>query len=392
MPSSLKRILVMNGASTVIFNYIGIFINLYLWENGQHIFDIAWFNLILFVSWGLAFLIGAQLLTKYSIRIIMRTAAIFAGVTFLVLSLVHFEPKLLYITLIAIPAGASNGFYATAANLGISLFGKGKEFADFFAASNLIGQVIAFTNPILFALIIQWFGFSGSFILMLFFVTAMMVVSYYLPPVSLASEKKPLLQDFQISKVFLTPNLKWMLPSLLAAGFFLQFQNVFSLIFTFSVTKDKLLIALLQVSYTACTLISLFFYKRYQARGILTDSFWLTLGMVAASIGFMIVLFPAVPILIISNILTTVGLFFFVTIWNSRQFVTISQYEPIMQARILVWRELLLVFSRIVMLALTLTIHDFHGFAFKAIMFFCLACALCIPYFSRKGAETQNEA
>jgi YQGE family putative transporter len=390
MPSSLKRLLVMNGSSSIIFNYIGIFINLYLWEKGQNIFDIAWFNLILFISWGICFLIGAQMITKYSISIIMRTSAIFAGLTFLILSLIHFEPKLLYIALIAIPAGASNGFYSAASNLGLSLFGKGKEFADYFVASNLIGQVIAFVNPILFALVIKGFGFIGSFVLMLIFVSNMVVISYFLPILTLANEKKPLLQDMQITKVFFTPSLKWMLPSLLAAGFFLQFQNVFSLIFTFSVTEDKLLIALLQVTYTTCTLISLYLYKKYKDNGKLSDSFWLTLGMIAASLGFMIALFPAVPILIISNILTTVGLFFFFAIWNSRQFVTISQYEPIHQARILVWRELVLVFSRVVMLALTLTIRDFNGFAFKAIMIFCLICALSIPYFSKMSIESEK--
>jgi hypothetical protein len=178
-----------------------------------------------------------------------------------------------------------------------------------------------------------------------------------------------------------------MLPSLFSAGFFLQFQGVFSIIFTFSVTDNKLLIALLQITYTICTLISLYYYKKFKDMGKLSDSFWLAFGMVAASLGFMIVLFPSAPVLIISNILTTIGMFFFITIWSSRQFVTISQFEPIMQARILVWRELILVFSRMIMLGLTLLIHDFNGFAFKAIMIFCLICALSIPYLSKKGIE-----
>jgi YQGE family putative transporter len=387
MTNSLKRLLIMNASTTIIFNYIGIFINLFLWENGQHIFDIAWFNLILFISWGLAFILGAQLLTKYSIRIAFQTSALFAGITFVLLSSLHFEPKLLYIAAIAIPAGAANGLYSAASNLGISLFAKGKQFAAYFSTSNLIGQAIAIINPIVFALIIKWIGFNGSFILMFVFITTMIVVSFFVPNISLSQHKKPLLQDVHLLKVFFTPSLKWMLPSLIAAGFFLQFQGVFSLIFTFSITSDKLVIAFLQVTYTICTLASLYYYKKYKAKGVLSDSFWLTLGMVAASLGFMIALFPAKPILIISNILTTIGMFFFGTIWNSRQFVAISQYEPIFQARILVWREIILCFARITMLALTLTIRDFNGFAFKAIMIFCLICALTIPYFSKKGID-----
>jgi hypothetical protein len=53
----------------------------------------------------------------------------------------------------------------------------------------------------------------------------------------------------------------------------------------------------------------------------------------------------------------------------------------------MVWRELLLCLSRVIMLVFILTIHDFQGPAFKTIMIFSFACALTIPYFSKKSLE-----
>jgi YQGE family putative transporter len=97
-----------------------------------------------------------------------------------------FRPNLLYLTAIAIPVGATNGFYYAGNNLGISLFGKGKEFASFFSLTGLIAQIIAFVNPI--------------------------AVRAYHP-----------IDRIHMGKVFVTPALRWMIPSLLAAGIFLQF-------------------------------------------------------------------------------------------------------------------------------------------------------------------------
>ncbi|MEC0231463.1 MFS transporter [Paenibacillus alba] len=391
MTIALKRLLMMNVSSSIIFNYMGIFINLFIWEKGQQIFDVAWFNLVMFIAWGLAFMYGAKLLARFSIGSIMRISAICAGITFVLLSWVHVEPKLLYLSLIALPVGITNGFYASASNIGISLFGKGKEFTAFFSATNVIGQIIAFLNPLLFALIIKWIGFSGSFFVMFLFIGTMILVSFFIPHISLKEADEAVFRNFSIRKVFVTPSLKWMIPSLIAGGFFIQFQGIFSLIFTFSVTKDKLAIALLQIMYTAFTVASVYIYQRFSRTRRISDSRWLTFGMLAAATGFMLALFPKPSILILSNILTTIGLFFFFTIWSSRQFIATNHLEPIQQARFLVWRELILIISRIFMLALILGITDFNGFVFKAVMVFSFSSALLLPYFSSKSDTSVKE-
>ncbi|GGA14053.1 hypothetical protein GCM10008018_68700 [Paenibacillus marchantiophytorum] len=392
MTTSLKRLLLMNVSSSVIFNYMGIFINLFIWEKGQSIFDVAWFNLVMFIAWALAFMYGAKLLARFTIGAVIRVSALCAGITFVLLSWVHVEPKLLYLTLIALPVGITNGLYSAAQNIGISLFGKGKEFTAFFSATNVFGQLIAFLNPLLFALIIKWIGFSGSFLVMFLFIGVMIAVSFYIPRISLKEAGESVFENFSIRHVFATPSLKWMIPSLIAGGFFIQFQGIFSLIFTFSVTNDKLTIALLQIMYTAFTVACVFVYQRFSRTHRISDSRWLTFGMIAAAVGFLLVLFPKPSILIISNVLTTIGLFFFFTIWSSRQFMASNHLTPVQQARFLVWRELILVISRIVMLALILGITDFNGIVFKAVMIFSFSSALLIPFFSSKSDATMKKA
>ncbi|UUZ94274.1 hypothetical protein LJK87_06660 [Paenibacillus sp. P25] len=96
---------------------------------------------------------------------------------------------------------------------------------------------------------------------------------------------------------------------------------------------------------------------------------------------------PKAPLLIASNVLTTVGMFYFATVWNTRQFRVISQQTAMEQARILLWREWFLNLSRIVMLILILFVDDLKGPMFMALIALALISALLIPWFSRKGSE-----
>ncbi|MBP1999272.1 hypothetical protein J2Z69_000291 [Paenibacillus shirakamiensis] len=385
--NSMRKLLLMNTAAGIIFNYINLFINLFIWEKGQSIADVAWYNLVQFLFWGAAFVWGVKLLNSYSLRFVFLASAIFAAITFGVVSVLHIEPKFLYLALLALPVGITNGLNSCAQNLGVSLFGKSDDFAAYFSTSNIIGQVIQIVNPIVFAIVIQTIGYTGSFAVMLGFVGVMVACAFFIPNATLASQQTKSVASYAISNVFFTPTLRWMIPSIIAAGFFMQFQGLFSLIFTFSVTENKLIIAILQITYTVCTILAMVLYRRLRNEGRFHNSFWLMLGMIMASIGFGIALYPKAPILILSNILTTVGMFFFMTIWNARQFIAINHLDAAAKSRILVWRELLLVIARIAVLAPVLAIKDFASWPFRLLMLFCFIVALTIPYLSKKGTE-----
>jgi hypothetical protein len=109
--------------------------------------------------------------------------------------------------------------------------------------------------------------------------------------------------------------------------------------------------------------------------------------MVAISIGFLVALLQHSVFLVISNILTTIGLFYFGTIWNGGQFRIISRHSSMEQARILLWREWFLCISRIVMLILILFVKDLEGVTFLILLCFSLVCAVLIPVFSQKSED-----
>lgn len=379
----IKRLLLMNGSSNVIFNFIGIFVNLYIWQKDKSIFDVTWFNLVMFITWGFAFVIGSKLLTKVTTKILIRSVAVFGAATFIMLVYLHLDNRILWISCIAVPVGFMWGFYAVAQNISLTVFGKGKDFESFFSLSSIIGQTISIANPILFALVISWIGFNGSFLLMFIFVVILLVVSFYIPGVTLKDEKEQLFRGLSPKKVFSYALIRWMVPSCLAAGVFLQFQGLFSLVFTFSVSENKFIIALLSVGYTIATIIAMTLYKKINWKA----SHWLNVGMAFISIGFLIALAQNPTLLVFSNILTTVGMFYFGTVWNTRQFKIISHHTPMEQSRILIWRELFLITSRIGMLILVLNVKEIKGPTFLTLMALAIASTLITPYLSNKSTE-----
>lgn len=379
--NEIRGVLLMNASSNIIFNFIGIFVNLYIWEQGRSIFDVTWFNLILFGTWGVSFAIGAKLLTRYSTKLLIRIIAICGAFTFLLLTFLHLDNRLLWITIIAIPVGVMWGIYAIAQNISLSYLGKGEDFDFYFSWASLIGQAVSIVNPIFFALVIRFIGYSGSFLLMFLFVALLLIVSFYLPHITISDEKERLFTNFRMRQVFNYSSLRWIVPSCLAAGVFLQFQGLFALLFTFSVSEDKLIIALLNVGYACATIGAMVIRRKLVA----SEGKVLIYGMIFISLGFLITLYPLAPILVLSNLLTTIGMFYFGTIWNTRQFSLIVKHTKIEQVRILIWREWFLIIARIITLLLILTVKDFHGIEFIVLMVFALGSALIIPYFSNRS-------
>lgn len=255
LSKELRMLLLVNAVSFIIFIYIGIFVNLYIWELNREIFDVAWFNMVMFIFWGVGFASGGKLLMRYSIRLLCALSALSGGIAFLFLTFLEIEPRVLWIAIIAVPVGLMWGFFSAAQSLSISLVAKGKDISNFYAMINIISQSLSVAVPLLSAWTIIKFGYSSTFLFMLFFIVIILIISYFLPQIALKTivdvkQEGTLFQNMHWNKVFSAPNSKWAILSCLAAGFFLQFQNLFVLLFTFNITQDKTMIALLSAIYT----------------------------------------------------------------------------------------------------------------------------------------------
>ncbi|GIP40356.1 hypothetical protein J31TS4_36360 [Paenibacillus sp. J31TS4] len=391
LPKELRRLLLMNASSFVIFNYIGIFVNLYIWEKGHRIGDVSWFNLVLFLFWAVSFAAGGRLLLNRSVRLLFCLSAACGGTAFLLLSFLQLESRLLWIAVIGMPVGMMWGFFSCAQNMMVTLSGRGRDIGSFFAASTTVSQIINMSVPLLSAQVIRWFGYGGSFALMLVFVAVMLTMAASLPRTSLREElagPEPWHRQMRYSNVFVTRQSRWLLLSCMAAGFFLQFQNLFALLFTFSVTEDKTIIALLNTMYTLFSLLALYLYRRLK----LKEGRWLLVSVLLLSFGFLLVLVPMPPLLIASNVLTTMGLFYFSTSWNGQQFRLISELSAVQQSRMLVWRECAICLTRCLMLLFVLSVEEFAGAAFIALTGLALTSLVVVPYLQSRSVRAQLPA
>src|SRR5690606_34947123 len=121
-------------------------------------------------------------------------------------------------------------------------------------------------------------------------------------------------------KLFRTRADHWMNGAFFMVGIFIQFQNLFVLLFTFHVTENKLLIALLNTAYTLSAFAALYLYRRLR----LTENAWMLFGMISLSIGFLISLAYIAPLLVVSNILSTIGIFYFNINWMVKVFRSVN--------------------------------------------------------------------
>jgi MFS transporter, YQGE family, putative transporter len=385
MSREMRMLLIMNVISSIIAIYIGIFINLYIWEHDHSITEVSLYNMSMYVSWGISFVAAAKLLTRFTIRLPLAVSAICGAAAFLYLGSVQLDNRYLWIIVLGIPVGGMLGLNSASQNLSIALRGKGSEFAPYFAAIMVLSQGLSIAVPFLSAKVIDSFGYPGSFVLMLLFVAIMLGFSICMPKITLAvapNQAKSLSHGkYGFRVAFGRPGSKWILLSLLAAGVFLQFQNLFTLLFTFTVTQDKVLIALLNMLYTLCSLLGLWMYRKIK----FDEMRWLWIGMTLMAVGFVIVLFRQPAALIASNILTTIGMFYFSTVWNAQQFRFIQHAGPDEQTSFLVWRECLLVVTRCILLAFTLPLKDMGGSGFAIIIGVTVVCLLSIPAFQSRA-------
>lgn len=393
MSKDLRKLLIMNVISSIIAIYIGIFVNLYIWEHDHSIKEVSLYNMSMFICWGISFFVAARILNWFSIRLPLAASALCGAAAFTYLVFVQLDNRFLWIILLGIPVGSMFGLSAASQNLSVALKGKGSEFGSFFAAILVTTQALSMAVPFASAKVIESFGYTGSFVLMLVFVAIMLVFSMIMPRITLSAgpalKKSPLFGKYSFRSAFGHPGSKWIIFSLLASGIFLQFQNLFALLFTFTVTQDKLLIALLNMLYTCCSLLGLWMYRRIT----FDEMRWLWVGMAFMAIGFVIVLFRHPSMLILSNVLTSFGMFFFTTVWNAQHFRFIQHAKPDERASFLVWRECILVGTRCLFLGLLLPLKEMRGVGFELIIAVTVICLLSIPalqYRAMRDAEGAN--
>jgi MFS transporter, YQGE family, putative transporter len=348
----MKSFLIMSSVLTIISNYNGIFVNLYVWDQSHSLFNIGWYNLWLFFAASSAYTVATKILMIKSIRTIVQISACSGAVSFLLLLFAHFSNELMGIVIYAVPIGIFLGTYWGGMNIMLSIFGKGKEFELFYSYFAIISQVLSMIVPLLSASVIYLSGFFGSFLLMLLFIVIMFITSFYIPDFSLRQTYEYMSLK-GIIRLVKFDEIKSFLPVSFFHAILVTFQNLFVLLFTFQVTENEWLIAVLNILYSLSSIIAL---KLFNANFHISKNAWLFIGVILMTIGFGSALTNYSVGLVISNICTTFGLFFVNTIVYSGQLASIEKIDVSRKVALLLYREWTFFFMRYLVLGIVLFI------------------------------------
>lgn len=391
--NDLKKILFLHISASIIFVYISIFVNLYIWETERKIFDIALFNLVNYLCLGFSYSLGTFLLTKKNYTFVMKFSSIAASISFLILSFVNTDNHIYKIIIVALSFAFMKGFYYAGNNLSIAMFGEENEISTFYFYSSIFRFGILITTPFLFWLFIYFFDYLGSFLLMFFLSLLMFYIATKIPNYSLKTYLKPnekFIKNINFKYImFDSLPKKWYCLSTFFYGFFWQFLIFFTIVFTFNITENKLYIAALNVIYALFTFIALKFYKKFKEKQLT----WVYIGLLLVFLGFTFVIFSnSIIMLLIANILLTVGSFFFDNIIKSQHLLFVKKSNTIEKAKILMWREYLLSLSRVSLLFWALFIDDIGSVNFITMIIVAIIIGVLTPFTNYKFMQYKKKS
>jgi len=383
----LRFLLLTTVIFSIINSYVTIFINLYIWEKYHQISQVAWFNITMLVFWGVAFTIAGKIFTVYSLQVTMRIASLMALTAFFFLLALPNASPLLWNLCIGASVGFMCGTYFMSQNIFISFYGKGEELNTYFYLYTIAQQFLSILNPIVFAIIIKSFGYATSFIIVFAVVCILFVLTFYIPNVTLSKEEKEK-PFFRVHNPWLQmQKLRSFLSSCFFMGFLLQFQLLFTQLFTFHISENKIIIAGLNVLYTILTIGAYFFARKAH----IPHTRQLQLGVVLMGMAYLLAIYPEPLNLVLLNVFSAIGYFFLITNWNSNQFNYMRQFKSTTLTKLIIGREVILNIGRIIMLLLIAQVKEFSGLTYQGMIIFILACIVVLFFIEQSRSQAEKK-
>ena len=381
MNQNLKKLLVIDGLFFIITSYIAIFVNLYVWGESKSIANVILLNGVSLLSWTLFYGAGAKLLEWASYRLVMSLSAVFGLISFSLLSFWNVPTETSVVVCIAIPIGAMHGFFYAGKNLGVNVYGSSKEFTVFYGWMPVLNKATNVVSPLFNAGVIVGFGFTVSFLIMAIFIFGFLVLAYQIPNFKI--------QGTHIAGgLILTGNhLKWMSVSFVLAGVFRQFQSLFIILFTFTISDDILVVAFLNIFYTFIS-FSLMLFRKYFTKK--AEFRWLAMGVALVATGFLISYFTKSHFLIVANIFIVSGMYFFDSIFVAQHFRMIKEEVQQLHNRLYFLREVSTNLTRVIFLTtlylFPVVINEKFGVLFVGAML----CGGLIPFVQYRAFKTKK--
>lgn len=380
LPTEVWWVIAVNAAMSVIFNFVGIFVNLYWWNQGHSIFQVSLFNLFATVALFASYLVGSHYLWRRDIRFVMLLSSVFSGVTFLALFFYVPDLRNVFTAAVGMAFGLTQGFFWAANNSAMYTFLKSEQYADYFSVNTVLGQAIAIIVPLASAGIVGLLGFRETFLAMLCFVVAAFLVSMRIPHRGLHEN---LYQHRRWREVFAKPGTVWLMPAVFCSGVIAEFLMLFSLIFIFTVSHTGSIVALLNIGYSLALLGALTLYRR----SILTQESWIGIGIVLIMASFVTAfsiggrgVWDTLVVLLMQ-----VGGLYLSGASGRQQYRVLLQGDVVQRTRLGLWMEVPYLLSRCVVLIGGLFVHRVSGTSFITLAIIATAAMIGVPWFTRRA-------
>lgn len=381
MNHKLWKLLGYHLSTDVVNTFIVVFLNLFIWQKEKNVLDLAWFNLSMFVVWIFSYLLGAWVIHKTSMRVVFQLSNLFTVALFMILSFVEVKDPLLWLLFIGSVTGFMKGFLSSGKNLGVAAFGEKAEFASFFQYQMLFTKILQILTPLLFAFLLMLYGYKNVFLMMCVYSVLLLVLTFYIPKEE-NKNKEPLFE--KMLSPFTSKKMKLLPISFLLGGVFSEFQTIFLVVFTFTITEDKFGVALLNISYSLLIIGLIYLYKKLTR---ISGIHWLFIGATTAFLGFGLIVFLEDWWLILANLLIVAGSFYFSTTYYSQQFEVMNELSSLDKERMLIWRECLLAFSRAFFLGMIILIGKVNDQTMGVIFCFVMVVTFLVPFVHKKIQE-----
>lgn len=372
-------LVLFNTVMETIFIFTGIFVNLYLWGSNQDLMSVTLFNLVANTVLFVGYVVGSHLLYKRSVRFVMAFSCIFAALAFALLFFYTPDNRYFIVPLVGALVGMTQGFFWGGNNAALYAFLKSEDYPNYFSANTVMQQGLSIFVPLASSGLIWWLSFKGSFLFMGVLVTGALLFVAKFPKFAI---EQSLFVRIGYLDVFSLPGTGWVMLGAFAIGIIGQFQQLFSLIFTFNVTHNEVRVALLNVGYALVVFGALFLYKRVQIR----ENLWLVIGIILILLGYAATLVHERTSLAIAIVLLMqVGGMYFAASSGRQGFRVMMQGDIVWRTQFGMWQELSFFVSRVLVLGIALAMHHVGDAAFIVVIMLSTLSLFLMPLFQHKS-------
>lgn len=265
MNANLKKLFLLNSIFLSITGYSTIFVSYYFWKNSTTLGPLIAFNGLSYFLSCFAYTIGTYYLFKNKLKISYYLSAISAVLLFVVLLLSAHLNHTVLLVLSATCFGCVFGFFYSSCNYALSVLSTRDELNTFNSRIGYVKNILLIILPLINSVLIYFFNFTVSFILMLLISLFYFLAVTKLPNIE-AKFKSNFAHDYKTIKVS-----KQMVPfGILTAGI-LECMICLQVIIMVVLSKNALYVSYLNMLNIVVLTIGMIFLSRLKQLKIRTQ-------------------------------------------------------------------------------------------------------------------------